>query len=79
MTTLTKILIFVGVLAFLLWHPVTRRVIVFILPLGKGVDDLIFWALLIVFVLIAFIKGWVNIPKIKKFFNKLEREEMSDE
>lgn len=75
MKTLTKILLIVGVLTFLLWHPVTRRIVLIILPLGKGWDDLLFWVLLVIFALVAFVKGWVSLPKIKRFFINLEREE----
>lgn len=75
MTTLTKILIGVGLLAILLWHPVTRRIIIFILPLGRGVDDIVMWCLIVIFIIVAFVKGWVNLPKLYKFVSKLEREE----
>src|SRR3990167_11058838 len=29
------------IVGFLFWNPVTRKIIVFLLPLGRGVDDLI--------------------------------------
>lgn len=75
MTTLTKILVVIGVVLALLWHPFTRRIVLVILPLGRGVDDLLFWMLLVAFALMAFVKGWVSIPKIKQFFINIEREE----
>ena len=34
-------------LTFLFWNPYTRQVILFLLPLGSGVDDVIFWFLAI--------------------------------
>ncbi len=34
-------------LLFLLWFPVTRRVVLILLPLGVRVDDFIAWALII--------------------------------
>ena len=75
MTTLTKLLFAIGAAVILLWHPLTRRIVMVILRLGKGIDDILFWVLLATFILVAFVKGWVSIPKIKRFFNKLEREE----
>lgn len=75
MTTLTKALITIGITLFLVWHPVTRKIIFIILPLGRGGDDLIFWVLLVLLFIVAFVKGWINIPKIKNLFIKIEREE----
>ena len=75
MTTLTKSILIIGILAFLLWHPVTRRIIIIILPLGRGIDDLIFWILLIILGFLAFVKGWISIPKIKHFINQIQKEE----
>lgn len=31
-----------AIIALLFWNPATRSVILFILPLGSGIDDLIF-------------------------------------
>lgn len=36
------------ILILLFWIPFTRKVILFLLPLGSGVDDLVFFVLLIV-------------------------------
>jgi len=36
------------VILFLFWNPMTRAVILFILPLGSGVDDLVMIAAAIV-------------------------------
>lgn len=79
MTNLTKVMLVIGVGVILLWHPVTRRIILLILPLGRGVDDLLFWLLLAAFCMLAFVKGWVSIPKIKQFFIDLEKEENQNE
>lgn len=35
------------VLAFCFWHPLLRQVVLFILPLGSGFDDFVFFALLV--------------------------------
>jgi len=39
--TLKWFLIFVAVV-FVMWNPITRQVVLFLLPLGSGVDDLVF-------------------------------------
>jgi hypothetical protein len=39
------IICFVG--AFLFWHPLTRAVMLWLLPLGSGVDDVIVMVLLV--------------------------------
>jgi hypothetical protein len=44
----------IGVGLFLLWHPLSRRIIIFILPLGSGADDLLF-----IFALMA-VAMWVG-------------------
>lgn len=75
MTTLSKIIIVLSILLFLIWHPFTRKVIFIILPLGKGWDDLLFWIVLVILIFISFVKGWVKLPKIKKYFEKLQEEE----
>lgn len=41
-------LIGAAVLLFLFWNPATRQIILFILPLGSGVDDLVFLILAVV-------------------------------
>ena len=42
------VLIMVAVALFLLWNPFTRQAILFVLPLGSGIDDLVFLVLLAV-------------------------------
>lgn len=37
-----------SILILLFWIPVTRSAILFVLPLGSGLDDLIFFVLLII-------------------------------
>jgi hypothetical protein len=57
-----RILIATGIaaaLAFSLWHPLLRQIVLFILPLGSGVDDLVFFAALI-FVGIGFVLYYTN-------------------
>lgn len=66
----TKIMLGAGITALLLFVPLTRMAILFILPLGKGVDDLAFLILLGVFLIVAFYKGWIRIPKAKKDIDK---------
>jgi hypothetical protein len=78
MTTLTKVLVGLGLLALLLWHPFTRSIIFTILPLGRGIDDIAFWVVAVLFLFVAFLKGWINMPKIKRFFENIESEEKSD-
>lgn len=51
-----KLLIIIGILCLLMLHPITRSVIMFILPLGSGIDDLIFFILLFAFLLILALK-----------------------
>lgn len=72
MTTLTKVFIVTLILAVLMAHPLTRRIALIILPLGRGFDDILFWIFFVIFILVAFVKGWVSLPK---FISKIEREE----
>jgi len=48
MNKTTKTLVIALVILFLFWNPMTRAVILFILPLGSGVDDLVMIAAAIV-------------------------------
>jgi hypothetical protein len=58
------LIVAVGALLFalLLWHPATRQVIVFILPLGSGYDDLLGLAGLIIGGICLFGWIWTGIP-----------------
>lgn len=51
-----KLLIALGVLCLLMLHPITRSVIMFILPLGSGIDDLIFFVLAFLFLIVLALK-----------------------
>lgn len=42
------VLIAAFIIAILFWNPFSRSVILFILPLGSGIDDLVFIAALVV-------------------------------
>lgn len=42
-----KVMLVTSILILLFWIPVTRSAILFVLPLGSGLDDLIFFVLLI--------------------------------
>lgn len=33
---------------FIMWNPLTRSIVIFLLPLGSGIDDLIFIGLAVV-------------------------------
>jgi hypothetical protein len=50
------------VLAILLWHPTSRQIIILILPLGSGFDDLLGLIGLIVGGLFLFGWLWTGIP-----------------
>lgn len=45
-------------IAFLFWNPITRRIIIFILPLGRGIDDMIVWLALIGVGIVLFVRAW---------------------
>ncbi len=59
-----KIALVAIVLAFLFWNPITRRAILWLLPLGSGIDDLIVILCLVVAIVVAFVRGWVAIPSL---------------
>lgn len=46
--------------------PQTLRLIIFLLPLGSGFDDLIEIVALVALVVVLFAKGWVSIPGLFK-------------
>lgn len=52
-----------AVVAFLFWNPATRAIILWILPLGSGIDDLIVIASLILILVLAFVRGWISLPQ----------------
>jgi hypothetical protein len=47
------------ILGFLFWHPITRQVMIFLLPLGSGFDDLIALAC-IVFAIVGAVLYYTN-------------------
>jgi hypothetical protein len=61
-TRLLKVAIGALIFVILLWHPVSRQVIVFLLPLGSGYDDLLGLAALIVGGILLFSWVWTGIP-----------------
>lgn len=46
MTNWAKLFALMAAVLILLWIPFTRQLIVLILPLGSGIDDLVFFAVL---------------------------------
>ncbi len=44
------------IVAFIMWIPVTRQIVLFILPLGSGIDDLVFITALVVAIVIWVIR-----------------------
>lgn len=58
------LMVSLGVLVFviLLWHPLTRQVIIFILPFGSGYDDLLGLIGLVVGGILLFSWLWTGIP-----------------
>jgi len=49
-----------GVSALMMLHPVGRSIILFILPLGNGVDDFIAIALVILFIIYMISRSWIK-------------------
>ncbi len=66
-----RVMLYLSVALILLVTPLGRRIVIFVLPLGRGIDDIIVMALLVVIVILALIKGWLSIPSIN--FSKIER------
>lgn len=61
-----KVLLALTIVLALLWIPPTRYMIFWLLPIGSGIDDLIFIIVAIVIFIIAFVRGWIQIPKFFK-------------
>lgn len=59
-----KTLIVLCLLLLLMINPFTRQLILFILPLGSGIDDLIFFILLFVTLVVFLIRG-AQLEKVK--------------
>ena len=66
-----NILIGFGIAVALLLHPLSRRIILFILPLGRGIDDLIFWIVAFVFIILLIARGWAKWNVIADVFRFL--------
>lgn len=45
------------ILILLFWFPFSRRVLLFLLPLGSGIDDLVFFVLLIAAAVLIMIRA----------------------
>jgi hypothetical protein len=58
-----KLVLGLAIVAFLFWNPTTRAFVLWVLPLGSGIDDLIVIASLILIVVLAFVRGWVSLPQ----------------
>jgi membrane protease YdiL (CAAX protease family) len=70
---LTNFIIGLALFAFGMWHPLTRKIILVILPLGRGFDDLLFILALICLVIFGSAKGWIKWNKMKTF-RKVDRD-----
>ena len=51
-----KTLILLGMCVLAMAIPITRHLLLWILPLGSGIDDLIFFVLLFAFIIVALIR-----------------------
>ncbi|MDI7277366.1 MAG: hypothetical protein QME94_15420 [Anaerolineae bacterium] len=58
-----KAVLGLAVLAFLFRNPVARTIVLWILPLGSGIDDLIVIVALIAMLVLAFVRGWIALPR----------------
>ena len=67
MSNWSKVMLVVLTLIILFFIPFTRSVILFILPLGSGVDDLIFFALLFVAFILLLMKILPDRDWLRKF------------
>ena len=71
MSNWTKSILALLGLALLFIMPFTRQIILFILPLGSGVDDLIFFVLLLLAFLVFLIRAnKALIYKIREWLHK---------
>ena len=67
MSNWSKVMLVVLTLIILFFIPFTRSIILFILPLGSGVDDLIFFALLFVAFFLLLMKILPDRDWLRKF------------
>ncbi len=75
MTKQRKVFLILTITVILLWIPFTRYAIFWLLPVGSGIDDLIFVIVLIATLFVAFVKGWISLPS---FIKGLERTQNDD-
>lgn len=63
-----KVAAILFIVFFATWHPVTRSILWFLLPLGSGPDDLMAIGLIFLFTSIAvlMIRGIVHLPLLKR-------------
>lgn len=64
-----KAMVVLGLLVIAMAIPITRRVLLLILPLGSGIDDLVFFVLLGLLATVALIK----LADVEAVLNKLRR------
>ena len=68
-----KWIIGLAVVAFLFANPITRRIILFLLPLGRGVDDFIELLAILTLIGVALARGWIQFNPVK-FVRKLNQK-----
>jgi hypothetical protein len=68
-----NIVLIVAGVAIAFWLPFTRRIILFILPLGTGIDDLVVWVCIIGLAVYGIAKGWIKFEK-HKTFQRIDRD-----
>lgn len=64
-----KAMIVLGLMVLAMAIPITRKILLLILPLGSGIDDLIFFVLLFLFGTVALIK----LSDVEAVLDKLRR------
>lgn len=62
-----KVLVVLGVLIFVMANPLTRQLVLWILPLGSGIDDLVFFVLLLMAAAVILIRVFPVKDKSKRF------------
>lgn len=67
MSNWSKVMLVILTLIVLFFIPITRSIILFILPLGSGVDDLLFFVLLFVAAILLLMKILPDPDWLRKF------------
>ncbi len=75
MTKWKKFFLVLIIILLSLWFPVTRYIIFWLLPVGSGIDDLVFIIVLVATLFVAFVKGWISLPN---FMKGLDRSQNND-